>query len=187
MPTIIEKHIIGFCGFTQKPQEEIAKQSGIFDIFDRLWAAKLSGVMIHTPYLWDHDIQHLASFIRGRGAKQVLLYGYSWGGCTAFNFCEEIAEMRVPAFYVSDPVRRPFAIAGRIPLVRKYFPFPIPRNVQHTELFRQEGTWPTGYGAKVHSTLNQSYRETVVKDTKHTEMDNCKEFHEAIISAAKLF
>lgn len=185
MPDRIEKHIIGFCGFTEQPSEETTRQSGIFDLFDQLWVKRSKlDAMIHAPYLWDHSISNLAAFLRGRGAKKVLVYGYSWGGCTAINLCKKISEIEVSELYLSDPVRRPFSVMGRLSLLRNLLPFYIPRNVKSTRLYRQEGDWPTGFSGKVHSSLNQTIEEFVAQKVKHVDMDKYPGFTADVLKAA---
>jgi hypothetical protein len=176
-----------FSGFLQG----VGDLNGCVKIFLELHRATLSPDTRVELRPWSCDVADVAEMISRLHPldrmPRVCVYGYSWGGKTAENFCRELHRrgLDVEQLVLCDAVYRHWYRLGQWRALARWSVIRIPGNVQHVTHFRQRQSWLLrGHAVQAENPGLTNVRGVRWLKCEHSWMDDSPEFRNACLDAA---
>lgn len=115
-----------------------------------------------------------------------MLAGYSWGGYTAIKLAQQLAKrgLRVRHIILSDAVYRHHYWLGQWRALVPWTKIVIPKNVQEVTWFYQRQNLPRGHNIVALNGKTIINPGISVHGITHKYMDDCDQFHEAVLRIA---
>ena len=187
--------ILFFGGFTQRRSES----NGIYEAFDRTYR-KAASADTHVAYFpWIVDPAEVAGVVRrvDRSSQphkrlRLAIVGYSFGGHTAVQVCEQLAGLPVDRLVLCDPVAR---WCGRLGWSRALInsTIRVPINVRNVALLLPKATAGCVFSRRFCSRAATASRSTTSRrggqgrqlSAEHADIDNAPEFQDTVDEAVR--